>query len=369
MTNKSKILSYVFLLLLLGVGLLVGASNSVSWIGFFTTLGLFLFFFKNKLSDIVKPSTFNLFLLSLVIMFIYTFGFDYRNKYGVDFVLNLATGGLLWLFFSNYPNKLQNVVKNIIVLFTLVLPPLYFLTLKLPFFSFLHKAPIFSFSLMGHSNVGDFMILPILICIFELLGHTKRKLFYEFLLIWSLLILYLSFSRSAAVGLIIGLYFLLNTQITPKIRQLKFVLISAVLLIFMIFNSHKSLFLNRQYYIQGVWGLFKYPLGLGIGRFGVISADPQSHLFGLAGYSGVAFNILLEVLTGVGVFGVVFVAWFVSVIHKVLTVKDVNKSLFRAMFLGLAANFFFNITYFDPGVLWLWFMTLGLLSPKTDASL
>ena len=112
--------------------------------------------------------------------------------------------------------------------------------------------------------------------------------------------------------------------------------------------------------LQAIVGFIHNPWGVGIGNFVQVSQNPENHLWGLGGHSAVTFNIILEILVGMGVFGFSFLAWFVRIITSLLQVPLRGVPLYRAIFLALTANFFFNSTYFVPTMLWLWFGSLAL---------
>ncbi len=65
-------------------------------------------------------------------------------------------------------------------------------------------------------------------------------------------------------------------------------------------------------------------------------------------------------MTGMGIFGLVFIAWLFKIICDLWSKKFAQNLIYQAVFFALATNFFFHSTYFIPAMLWLWFMVLGL---------
>jgi hypothetical protein len=97
-----------------------------------------------------------------------------------------------------------------------------------------------------------------------------------------------------------------------------------------------------------------------MGNFREISKDPGNHILGFWGFSSVAHNIALEVLSGLGILGFVFVYWLYKVLSDLWSDKSKKNILYKSVFFALTVNFLFDSTYFIPTMLWLWFTTLGL---------
>ena len=47
-------------------------------------------------------------------------------------------------------------------------------------------------------------------------------------------------------------------------------------------------------------------------------------------------------------------------------ITDKEGLIFRAIFLGLTVNFFFDSTYKIPTMIWIWFLSLGLARGKRN---
>jgi len=136
--------------------------------------------------------------------------------------------------------------------------------------------------------------------------------------------------------------------------------------LFVFAGAQKITLLSRPYFVQGIVGFIRNPQGVGMGNFGSISSDPANHLLGMSDLSSVAHNIILEILTGMGVFGFAFLAWLAVVLKGIWRNNKKNDIVFQAIFISLGVNFLFNTTYCIPAMLWLWFATLGLAQSKKE---
>jgi len=148
-------------------------------------------------------------------------------------------------------------------------------------------------------------------------------------------------SRSSYVALAVGVYYLLrNHGIDLKYRNLLvgFVLLAAVL--FISTGAFKTTLFIRPYYAQSLVGLVHNPLGVGVGNFGFISTDPENWILRLSAPSQVVSNIVLEMISGIGILGIVFAFWFFKVALEIWQKKEPRSLVYRAIFLGLATNFF-----------------------------
>ncbi|OGM59246.1 hypothetical protein A3A75_03925 [Candidatus Woesebacteria bacterium RIFCSPLOWO2_01_FULL_39_10] len=112
-------------------------------------------------------------------------------------------------------------------------------------------------------------------------------------------------------------------------------------------------------------GLIKNPFGIGVGNFVYTSYANKDFISGLNSFSFYAHNIFLEVISGMGILGLSFIFWFIKVFTKVMNSSN-SRIIFTAIFLVLTVNFMFDITYFNPTMMWLWFISLGLAQNKVN---
>lgn len=212
----------------------------------------------------------------------------------------------------------------------------------------------------NHAHIGNFWAL-VLVGVF-LLWINKRQWWHYLLFLLGGYFVWLSQSRSALLSMAVGVGYLF---VKKKVNFRKYVWVFGVIaLVFVLFGFKKQVLLNRQYWIQGVVGVVRKPMGVGVGNFGELSRDGKNHVFGLDGYTSNAHNLLLELVGGMGLIGLYFVWWFVKVIGD-LVKKDNGKHMgMMAMFLALSVNFMTDSTYLVPTMMWLWFLMLGYLSKK-----
>lgn len=355
---RSKIKEHLLTVVLTLLFIFSGLEESYflpAFFGFLTSLFLLISTYLKDKKRLKIPQTFYPFAVFLVTLFFYELAGEFRNKPGIYFMINFFSGGLFWIYFLNARKKISNSFIRAVIFSGLILSILFPLALNFDI-KYLRNAPIYSFGLFNHFHIGDYMALVLIISVWSYL--KKKKMYFLLIILLSFYILTLSFSRSALVSCAVGFGFLFlrgkNKKLVKKYsKPLIFILIA----VFLYFGSKKTILFTRPYYIQALWGIANYPFGLGIGRFGAVSADPGSHLFGLSGYASITFNIVLEVLSGMGVWGITFMVWFFYLIARFFQTK--GNILFGAIFLAITANFFFNNTYFTPTFVWVWFASLG----------
>ena len=271
----------------------------------------------------------------------------------------------------------------------------------------------FIYSNWSHNNLGDFLLLTLIIIIFRL---VRQRFKFENLLLFLFFIPFFIFaySRSAYLDLalvILLIFYLLFRQVKLKLRSsLLFALCSLLLVIalaILIFavptntnkpaalntlnaalqqkfdlNAGKQFFAYRNYYItEGLFSLANNPLfGVGPGNFGYASGK---YMISPIYYSDTGHNLFFDIFVGNGLLaGAFFLLLFLQVFHSmwdqlfglrssVLGSKEKHNSLFlnhnseneifififTAMFLSFMTNYTFNIySYFL-----LFFVIMGLI--------
>lgn len=220
----------------------------------------------------------------------------------------------------------------------------------------------------NHNNIGDFWAVVFLVVSYALLKNYE-KVIYWILLAVGVYFLVASQSRSALVALFVGFTYLTKDKLEKKkYRHLVGPLVVIVVGLFLYLGLGKTTIFTRPYYFQAIAGLFRNPFGVGIGNFFEISKDEAYHLLGFSGQSVVVHNIVLEVLAGMGVFGLTFGYWFFEKISEVWNKRGKTSLLYGACFLALASNFFLHSSYFNPTMFWFWFVFLGLFQKNLSRS-
>jgi O-antigen ligase len=306
------------------------------------------------------PNGFFIYVLFLV-LFLGSLLWSHDAKKSFEYFALFLGGGLFWLASYNLKKELGLWMDKLVVVLGLVFGGLFI------FSHYFGEAQIRPWSLylpytayLNHNNIGDFWAVVLTVIIFYILKKPKN-LGYWLLAILGAYFLLMSQSRSAYVVLAVGVVFLFtkgNWHIDYKKIFAVFILLAAGL--FILTGASKTTLLSRPYFVQALLGFVHNPWGVGIGNFGIISSDSANHIWGLSHFSSNAHNIVLEIMTGMGIFGLVFVAWLFKIIYDLWLKKFTQNLIYQAVFFALATNFFFHSTYFVPTMLWLWFMVLGL---------
>ena len=274
---------------------------------------------------------------------------------GIESLILFAAGGLFWLFFYNLKTdkKFSEIfgwsLTILGVLFAFIYLGSVLVNERLPW-SFSLSAPYTG----NHHHLGDYWVLPFLFLLTKIM--KEKKLIYLLLILLGIFILAFSLSRSSYVSLALGAFIIFHKEISPRIKSaLKRVVIFSTA-IFMLASLFKTTLYSRIYFLQGLAGIIEHPLGVGLGNFSIVSKEFARTFSAQPLFSSNAHNIFLEALTGIGIFGLIFLFWY----YKVSRILLKTSSYYSAIFFALSTNFFFDTTYMIPAMLWLWFISLGL---------
>lgn len=380
MTREKKIIIkyvklkyvYYFLSTLLTVALVLGGLNNgytqldISYLGLFTSTlcVICLYLHQGKLQF---PPQFKLYLFFLAFL-LTSFAWTKNPIASYKTFLLFVSGALFWIGFYNakYYTKFNldqyyhRKFHNLVLLLGFVFAGL-FLNMKLAGLAQVNSFSLYKYaaSALNHNHLGDLWAVVLLIFFYRAL--KSKNYLWLILVPLGLYIMIISQSRSAYIALCAGLYYLAKKQ--GWIKKYKALFVTTLItfaMLFLIIGSQKSIILSRQYYFQALLGILHEPFGVGLGNFNAVSANPINHFLGLAKFSSVAHNIILEVLVGIGILGIIFVYWLAKSSYDLWNVDSVDGLLTRAIFITLTVNFMFDFTYFIPTMLWLWFMSLGL---------
>ena len=206
---------------------------------------------------------------------------------------------------------------------------------------------------LNHNHLGDWWMVMLI------LGESWSEM--SFWLLPGMVMIWMMRSRSALVGLIGGWGYI--SWVFDWFNRYKRQTIVAGLFLMILFlglGLGKGTLASRDYYIQTVAGLTKYPFGVGLANFDVISLDPANHWWGRSDFSSIVHNVLLEWIAGMGWLG--FVGWIwvgLQSWHMGLRTTS-NKVIWRAAYWAILINFLLDTTYFIPSMWWLWFVVMGL---------
>ncbi len=292
-----------------------------------------------------------------------------------------APGLLLYpsLFFVsviayNYKNETKGWIFNFLVIASLLLIAISLVGLFYPLtgFSLLYSR------LNDHNNLGDFLLIPMIIGSF-LVFDGKRKNIGLMILLSSVPVFLISFSRSAFtayIAVVITMFLMLKKKSTYfyKVALMVFVLIGIFYFIPNVnldsccssiskYVSHRDDIISHRnsFFLSGVRAVSDYPIfGVGFGNFGPASFRYNDlHLF----WSRTSHNIFLDMATELGLpamlafLGVVFYA-----------IKKSRKDMVFFVFIGLLANFQMYYSFKIYSVLFIFFILLGLMFENKRAA-
>ena len=196
-------------------------------------------------------------------------------------------------------------------------------------------------------------------------SYINKKLLYM-AAFWSLLGLYLSYSRGALIGFLLGVPFLMLFKCPRLVKWgcmgIATVIVAAVIGIyatggtnvpnerlFQGFNSESNMMRISQY--QAAWRSFlDKPLwGVGRGHFRVRSMGiKEKYGIPYPEYSSHAHNNYLQVLAEVGIFGFIcFILFHIFWLKESWQRQDVFRSFFTAFFVAMAVSGLFQCTFVD----------------------
>ena len=350
-------LSFWFILLLGGLGVEV---ETVQLFGIFFGILLLLACWGKK-KKIALPPFFILYSIFLFLFLIHSFLLSVNAKKSLEVLSLFLGGGLFWIAFYNLKGGFSRSYGYLIISLGIVFG------LLAHFYEFVGLKTIRPWSLYAqtssyhnHNHLGDLWAPVMVILIFHLFRDVKNLL-YWFLISVGMYILIISQSRAALLSLSFGLFYLaIKSGLKEKYKNIFIGIICILVIIFLFFGTQKSVLLSRPYFVQSLFGFFRNPQGVGVGNFEMISKDPKNHILGLSGFSSVTHNIVLELLTGMGIMGLIFVYWLYNVWMRLWKSENKRGMLYRALFLTITINFLFDITYFIPTMYWLWFASLGI---------
>ncbi len=259
------------------------------------------------------------------------------------YALNFNLGVLGYLFFYNYNQSFHLITKSIKYL-SFLYAGLYLLSFIFPielakfaFFIFPQTDPTI------HFNLG-------LIWGFYALTEVAQKgvKVKPHLIIITLVFAVISFNRTVILGIILGLLYLANGEVSKIFTKWKvgFTLLSIIILLFM--GLSKTTIFNRPYFFQSIKVFFDNIWGVGLGNFGLVSSS-----------TSFAHSILLEIVSGLGIFSIPFVVWMFKVYKNLTTVGQENFFI-KSVQLSTLVILLFTPNYIIFGFMWFWFLCIGI---------
>lgn len=339
-TDKYILLSSAALLAFGALGSYNDTVISLSIANFFLFLGLRLI----RQRKIETPQNFFIYLLFLMI---------YVAHYAIYggqliYLLIYLSAALYWLMFYNIKALLKIYFNYYLISLGLILGVLYTVA---RIRGIGYQAQDSLFLPVGpnilHNHIGDVWGIILIILIYKAIEKVRK--WHTPVFILGAFFMLISLSRSAIASLITGIiYIYYNSQ---NIRKSKIIIAFTAItasLLFVIFAIHKTILFSRPYFETAISSIVNSPLGIGVGNFYEVSTQ-----------SSLTHNIILEFVVGMGMFSLPFIFW----LYKTFLTfnKRVSNILYKALFIGLFVNFFFDTTYIIPAMVWLWFAVLTLV--------
>lgn len=351
------VLSLLFLLLVFGGSGLKELSVGEWGLGLSFLFLLAVPFIKKKFKF---PRGFSVYLIFLILLF---FNVIQKGglKYGYYFLILFFSSGVIWVLSYNLQASLKKHFEKIILLAGIIFGIGFIYSTYFIHFTSNEYFSLFLPYTNYHNHIGDFWAICLVVLYY--LIRQKQRVLYYFLFILGFSFLAISLSRSAFVALAVGVLYIFSKN-QEKGKKLFWAVIVFVGILFLLIGAFKTTLFSRIYFIEAILGFLHNLSGVGMGNFIKISVNSADQVFGVDFVSSFAHNIILEVLTGMGVLGLTFVYFVFDVSYSIF--KNSKNVLATAVFFAIFTNFFFDTTYVVSGMFWLWFISLGLAQSQND---
>lgn len=310
------------------------------------------------------PKHFGLMILFTIVLHLYLIFIN--NKLNpFYFAVIFGEGLAYWLIFFNLKDG-GKLLRSLLIKLTLLYALFYFVT-KFFHFNLIKLSELFfSEGLPSrHYHFGDLWAFTLVAIIGMRWGAFKLKDWL--LIVLGLLFLVVSNARSAYLSLLLGFIYLLIKMSSKDIKLNKIIpgaFLALVIGLFIFASTTKTTLFSRPYFLQSIEAFPSHPLGVGMGNFKLIGEyilkTTTAKSVSLSYYT---HNILLEALSGVGVFSILFLIFLVNIARDILKEKSGNI-VWGAVLIAILVNFMFDTTYTIPGLIWILFMTLGIFQAK-----
>jgi hypothetical protein len=296
---------------------------------------------RGKKIEIPKNYILYLVFIGLLLVLYFVFGGE------INYFLLFLSGGLYWLSIYNLRDFVSKYFLTFLITFGFAMAGVYIVSMaRGVYFSSSNDLFLPIASGVLHNHLGDLWAIILVGAFYKIL--QKYEWWQIPLAIFGIVLIAQSYSRSAIVALVVGsLYVYYKSDKKKEMKKIFEISLVIATLLFLFFSAFKTTLFSRPYYLEGLNSFIKSPLGTGMGNFSKVS--PESSL---------AHNIILEILSGIGIFSAVFIVWLIKVFKSFTTGN--SSILYKALFLAIFVNFFFDTTYIIPAMVWIWFSTLAL---------
>lgn len=195
----------------------------------------------------------------------------------------------------------------------------------------------------------------------------KTKYMRLTLIASSIYFLIISNSRTSYLSLFFGYSYLIFNRSNSNSTKKKFLILAiAVSIIFVATSYNRTTIFDRPYFAQSLQALIRHPLGVGMGNFYYIAREARNEGVPITSTSIYTHNILLEALSGVGIFSLIFLLFLSHITKDIFQAKQKSRIL-GGLLIVFLTNFMLNTSYTVPGFFWLFFMTVGVFQAKNNS--
>lgn len=348
------------------------SSYNISELSFFFALTLSLFLFlsiqigKKKIYIPVKET---IFYLIFIIFSIISTSLAIDKEVAVQSLLIYVAGYFFFIFAFNYQENLNKYFKWFLIIIS-IFSSLIFLINKIHPLNLFNDGSSLFYNGYYHNEVGNVIILGILVCLYLVL--FKKKNIFIALLLFFLPFFIFSYSRSAYLAIIIVgtifffikknwslvVFLVLITSLffvtTKEIRNYFPSSVDNWLVNKLLIPEQKSLTGKRfQHFYYALKSIKDKPLfGVGPGNLYLATVKYQ---FNREEMTMSAHNILLDIIAENGTLAGVSFLIFLAFIFK-----RMKKNLYFYLFLSLTLIFLFDFSYRYTSMLLIWIILAGI---------
>ena len=181
----------------------------------------------------------------------------------------------------------------------------------------------------------------------------------------TIVVLVVSRTRSAVVGLLVGWVFTAVKKKKIKISQLGGGIVCGLLVVIFL-GWNKSWLAVLVYGWQGMVAWLAKPSGYGMGNYFSVSTNFFPYWGGNTYQTAFAHNAVIEMLVGIGYWGIVYLIWLISVVMQIIKLKS-DETLYKSIFLLLITTTMLDVSYAIPSLVWMMGLSLGLAQGEKKA--
>ena len=323
-----------------------------------------LFVIRSK-KTLIIPKHFLIFTIFALILHLYIpFVQDKIQPFYYSAVISEAL--FYWLIFYNIEGG-KLIAKRIFITFSILYSSILLITKTFDLNFFALAESIFQEAPNKHYYYNCFWV-PAIILLFEkeLKKIKKDRLI---LIIAGIVFLIISDSRTSFVAFVLSIVYMIYKRYFVIELKRKYIMIPVLLMgvLFVYLGVQKTTLFSRPYFAQSIQSFPQNPLGVGFGNFAQISDTFRGNENDWTPFSGNVHNIILESLSGVGVFTILLVAFLFLIIKDVLLSKS-EGIVWGAVVIFILTSFMFDSSYAIPCFIWLLFISLGIFQSKALTS-